>query len=293
MVAFFNSMSSHEFVVEDFDLDATLGSGQAFRWQRVSGRWSGVVGGHWLRLTQDPETRVLRADIVPEVDDWRWLRTYLQLDCRLADVLDSFPKDAVLVEAVGKWRGLRLLRQDPWECLATFILSSTKQIVQIQQIVMLLCERFGEVIATDDDGSPVYAFPTAARLGSVGEAALRDCKMGFRAPNLLACARTISDGSLDLEAIRKRPLNEAREALMRLPGVGPKIADCALLFAFGFAEAFPVDVWIARVLTNYYFNGKPVALPVLRSFVLGHFGPHAGYAQQYLFHHIRMLSKSS
>ncbi len=285
-------MNSREFAVDDFNLDATLGSGQAFRWQREANAWRGVIGNHWVRLSHVSGTGVLRAETMSECEEWQWLRAYLQLDCRLADVLDSFPRDDVLLEAVGRWRGLRLLRQDPWECLATFILSSTKQIVQIQQVVSELCKRFGESIATDHDGTSIHAFPTAARLAEVGEKALRECKMGFRAPNLLACARRISDGSLDLEALRKRPLEEARAALMRLRGVGPKIADCALLFSFGFAEAFPVDVWVARVLRDYYFAGNLVPLPVLRSFVLEHFGPHAGYAQQYLFHHIRMLSKT-
>ena len=285
-------MNSREFVVEEFDLDATLGSGQAFRWWREGSSWTGVVGSHWVSLSQASHSGVLRVKTARACEDWQWLRTYLQLDCQLADVLNSFPKDDVLLEAVGRWRGLRLLRQDPWECLATFILSSTKQIVQIQQIVSLLCSRFGEVIAKTDQGMPVFAFPTAERLASVGEGALRDCKMGFRAPNLLGCAKAVSEGSLDLEAIRLGPLSQAREGLMRLPGVGPKIADCALLFAFGFAEAFPVDVWVARVLRDYYFEGRPVPLPVLRSFVVEHFGPHAGYAQQYLFHHIRMLAKN-
>ncbi len=171
-----------------------------------------------------------------------WLAHYLQLEAELDAVLASFPNDEPMRAAVAACRGLRLLRQDPWECLASFILSSTKQIVQIQQIITLLCERFGAPIAVPPDEVAHYEFPSATRLASVGEAELRECKMGFRAPYLLATARAIAEGRFDPERLRGLPLAEARAELTALPGVGPKIADCVLLFAYGFPGAFPVDV---------------------------------------------------
>ncbi len=286
-------VSVRVFELEDFDLDATMRSGQAFRWRQDGIQWTGVVGSRWVRLSREAGATVLRAESFPQCEDWGWLRHYLQFDCSLRDVIDRFPKDPVLLQAVNRWRGLRLLRQDPWECLATFILSSTKQIVQIQQIVAALCDRFGTPILTDPNGIVFRAFPTPTQVAEASEASLRECKMGFRAAHLLACARRVSNGSLDLESLRRRPLEEARAALMDLPGVGPKIADCVLLFALGFQEAFPIDVWVARVLKDHYFAGHPVTLPALRIFAREHFGPQAGYAQQYLFHHIRMLSKRS
>ena len=128
--------------VHEYDLDATLDSGQAFRWERDNESWTGVIGRHPVRLIRTPEG--IRAETGGPVADWQWLRDYLQTDAKLEVVLKTFPDDAPMREAVVACRGLRVLRQDPWECLASFILSSTKQIVQIRQIVALLCERFGE-----------------------------------------------------------------------------------------------------------------------------------------------------
>jgi N-glycosylase/DNA lyase len=206
-------------------------------------------------------------------------------------------------------------------------LSSTKQIVQIRQIVALLCERFGEPIAPaqvgravpcpppDKVGAPIkrkspgahgvtrptrlvaegeiYSFPTAERLAAVTETDLRACKMGFRAPHLLAAARQIADGRFDLERLRHLPQAEAREELMKLRGVGHKIADCVLLFAFGFDGAFPVDVWVERALRELYFPRRRVSAKRLQHFAATHFGPHAGYAQQYLFHYMRTKMKQA
>ena len=131
--------------VRDYDLAATLDSGQAFRWQPCDDSWIGVIGQRWVRLTQRRDG--IRAQTAGPVADWRWLHDYLQTEVGLDAVLKTFPDDAPMRDAVAACRGLRVLRQDPWECLASFILSSTKQIVQIRQIVALLCERFGEPIA--------------------------------------------------------------------------------------------------------------------------------------------------
>jgi N-glycosylase/DNA lyase len=192
--------------------------------------------------------------------------------------------------AVSKCRGLRLLRQEPWECLGSFILSSTKQITQIQQIIRLLCQRFGVPVVVPPDQEPAWAFPEAARLAACTEAELRDCKMGFRAPNLLRAARMVAAGEVDLEALRHRPEQEARRELIRLPGVGEKIADCVLLFGLGCASAFPVDVWVARALRRLYFPRTHPTARELRAYAARYFGGHAGYAQQYLFHYIRLTA---
>jgi hypothetical protein len=138
--------------VRDYDLAATLDSGQAFRWQPCGDSWLGVIGRHWVRLT--PLRDGIRAETAGPVADWQWLRDYLQTDVDLDAVLKTFPDDAPMRDAVAACRGLRVLRQDPWECLASFILSSTKQIVQIRQIVALLCERFGEPIARPGRATP-------------------------------------------------------------------------------------------------------------------------------------------
>ena len=275
-----------ELPVTDYDLDATLTSGQVFAWEKVTAGWIGVVHGNWVNL--QPFSGGIRAITTTAQSDWAWLKHFLQVEVNLPDLLATFPRnDANLIAAMASCRGLRLLRQSPWECLASFILSSTKQIVQIKQIVRTLCARHGTSVPTPIGHSPVFAFPTAAQIAKLSEEELRDCRMGFRAKYLLSAAHRVVSGELDLEKIRQLPLPGARAELTKLPGVGEKIADCVLLFAYGFPTAFPIDVWVARALSEFYFNGRPARPEELRQFAAQHFGPNAGYAQQYLFHHVR------
>jgi 8-oxoguanine DNA-glycosylase Ogg len=278
-------MARSVFAVQDYDLEATLDSGQAFRWRFAGGAWTGVIGNRWTRLHQEGGSII--AETPAPAADWQWLRSYLQMDTDLESVLATFPDDAPLRAAVAACRGLRLLRQDPWECLASFILSSTKQIIQIRQIVTLLCERYGERIQAPRGCAPAFAFPTAARVAEAGEAGLRACKAGFRAPYLVAAARAVASGEIDLERIGELPLGDARAKLLELPGVGVKIANCVLLFSSGFRQAFPVDVWVLKALVQLYFPRRRASPNQLRNFVDTHFGPNAGYAQQYLFHYMR------
>ncbi len=267
----------------------TLTSGQAFRWQRKQESWAGVAHGHWVQLRSTATS--IQAETAVPVNDWAWLADYLQLDLDLAAVLRSFPNDEPMQAAIAACRGLRLLRQDPWECLASFILSSTKQITQIQQIVSLLCQRYGQPLPVAESFPPAHSFPGPERLASVSEAELRACKMGFRAPFLLAAARKIAEGQLDLTNLHRIPLPAARVELLKLAGVGNKISDCVLLFAFGHPTAFPVDVWIMKALRQLYFPRRRVSLRKLQDFAATHFGPNAGYAQQYLFHYARSQMK--
>jgi N-glycosylase/DNA lyase len=279
--------------VRHYDLAATLDSGQVFRWQRQHGSWLGVIGKNSVRLT--PAREGIFAETAAPQKDWGWLRKFLQTDVELQKILNTFPDDEPMRAAVASCHGLRLLRQDPWECLASFILSSTKQIVQIRQIVSDLCESFGEKVVVHNGegslGAGLTCFPTPDKIAGASESQLRACKMGFRAPSLLAAAREIAGGSFDLEKIRRLPHTEARAELMKLRGVGGKIADCVLLFAYGFDSAFPVDVWIERALQRLYFPRRRASEPRLRRLAATHFGPHAGYAQQYLFHYMRTKLK--
>jgi N-glycosylase/DNA lyase len=240
--------------VTDFNLAATLECGQAFRWSRAADCWfTGVVGKRVLRLRQTGN--LLEGDVD---------RHYLALDVSLRNITETFPDDPTLREAVHRHWGLRVLRQEPWETLASFIASSTKQIVQIRQIVELLARRFGEPIGS------AFSFPSAEVIARATVADLRACKLGFRAAYLHAAARRVADGQLDLAALRRREYQRAREELLKLHGVGEKIANCVLLFSCGHDEAFPVDVWMKRALRRL----KPGV----------DFGPYAGWAQQYLFH---------
>jgi len=308
--------------VKNYDLALTLSSGQTFRWRQSGDAWEGVIGSRWVRLRQEadgiraetasteessmvgtprcgvrsaqqPAERAALVKFCPAdpTFDWPWLRHYLQTEVELEKILAAFPDDPPMREAVAACQGLRLLRQEPWECLASFICSSTKQIVQIEQIVGLLCRRFGQELPVPPGANPTWTFPTAEQLVAASETELRECKLGFRAPYMSGAARKVAAGEIDLSRLGQLPLEEARAALLTLPGVGVKIADCVLLFAYGFQEAFPVDVWIIKALQELYFPKRRPKLPRLRHFSRSHFGPYSGYAQQYLFHYMRTARK--
>ncbi len=274
------------FPVCDYHLPATLSCGQAFGWRERAGAWEGVVARRWVRLQQREGGEIVATAAVPQAD-WQWLADYLQTGLDLDAVVASFPNDAPMRAALAHAKGLRLLRQDPWECLAAFICSSTKQIVQIQQILAHLRQRFGDRVATPPGFEEAFSFPPPERIAAATELELRACKMGFRAPYLRETARLVSARSPDLLRLGTVTCEEARAALEALPGVGRKVADCVLLFAFGFQEAFPVDVWVMRALRELYFPRRRPSESRLRRFSQTYFGPHAGYAQQYLFHYMR------
>jgi len=190
---------------------------------------------------------------------------------------------------------LRIIRQPKWECLATFICSSMKQVAHIRQISKALRERFGVARKACPergrriDNYVVHTFPSAARLAKSSEGELRKCALGYRAKNLLAAARLVSSGTADLEAWSSLSDADLRANLCDLPGVGAKVANCVMLFAYERLRAFPMDVWIERVLRQQYFpRNKRIATGQLRTFSENYFGEHGGYAQQYLFHYARM-----
>jgi N-glycosylase/DNA lyase len=269
--------------VSDFDLAGTLECGQAFRWRRDADGWfTGVVGKEVWRLQQadtelewscshEPARGVIPSSGEPRAGSR--LQHYLALDVPLREVVATFPDDEPLHAAVRKHWGLRVLRQEPWETLASFIASSTKQIVQIRQIVAALADRFGEN----------NAFPTVDVIARATHRQLLDCKLGFRAKYLLAAAQMIDRGEVWLDKLPAMEYERALEELMKLPGVGEKIAACTLLFSCGHDEAFPIDVWVERSLRRLYFIGQKVTRKKLRDFTHSHFGPYAGWAQQYLF----------
>lgn len=277
-----------ELPASDYDLAATLDSGQAFRWVRTDDGWQSVLAGHWVTLQQRGDR--IEAGTNRRPGDWRWLSDYLRCEEELDPILRSFPDDEPMRVSVAACRGLRLLRQEPWECLVSFICSASKQIVQIRQIVDQLCLRHGETVGPDN-ALIRHAFPVAERLAACSEAELRDCKMGWRARYVRDTARMVADGEIDLAAIAKLDCESARRELLRLPGVGRKVADCVLLFAYGFQAAFPVDVWIGRGLRELYFPRRKPTRQRLEKFTTSYFGPYAGYAQQYLFHYVRTIRK--
>jgi N-glycosylase/DNA lyase len=293
----------------DFDLEKTLDSGQVFHWQKAGDGFVGAIGDLPVYVEQDNDilrakveggapatprtrcaTKIGSQELAPPVVDL--VARYFALDHPLAEICDSFPKDPVMNAARNFCHGLRIIRQPKWECLTTFICSSMKQVAHIRQISLALRKRFGERRRIGDQ--LVYTFASPQRLAQASQKQLIECKLGYRAKTLRATARLVSSGQADLEAWSALSDAELRKQLCALPGVGPKIANCVMLFAYERLRAFPIDVWIERVLRQHYFSGrKKMTAQRLREFSESYFGQHGGYAQQYLFHHARVSGRNS
>jgi N-glycosylase/DNA lyase len=259
----------------EFDLRLTLESGQVFHWTPDGDAWLGLIGNQPVRVEQrGAELHISRGNA-------KAVTRYFALDHPLAEIYATFPEDAFSLAALEAYRGLRVIRQPHWECLATFLTSAMKKVSHIRAMSLALRERFGERV----EKFPLSAYPAAGVLARADETELRACGLGFRAPNLKKTAQWIADGRVDLEALAGLETGKAMEELCRLPGVGRKIANCVLLFAYERLDAVPVDVWIARVARS--MNGEG-SLEELETFSRERFGAYAGYVQQYLFHHARV-----
>lgn len=262
-------------------LRETLDGGQAFRWQRdADGSWGGVWSNCVVRVRLAADGRIewsAPEEISPRVA--LALPNYFATARDFAGLADSLPwrSDAHLAACLAEFRGLRILRQPFGETLLGFLCSATKQIVQIKQMLALLAERHGAEIAPD-----FRALPTWPELAAIPEATLRACQLGFRAKFISETARFLAAHPGWLDETEALPYPDAKARLCSLPGVGEKIADCVLLFGAGKLEAFPVDTWILQAMARRYAldSWKPAQVA---QFGRAHFGPLAGFAQQFLF----------
>jgi len=278
-----------------FNLDYTLSCGQAFRWEKLNGLWRGVLGETVVKIRQNDE--VLRFQSCPKKVDSAFLWSYFRLDDDLSQIYSRIRRDRYVNEAVKSFYGLRLMRQDPWECLISYICATNKNIPAIKDMISNICVRFGKKIHARNE--TFYTFPKPHALAEASLKELRLCKLGFRAERVKAASKLVSSGAFDLEALKTLPYETAKKELMTLPGVGPKVADCVLLFSLGRLEAFPIDVWMKRIILEFYrehfeqsFIDKvkakkslsPNQYEIISSFGRKYFGEYVGYAQEYLFH---------
>lgn len=258
-----------------FDPTKTFTCGQCFRFQPKQGGFFGIAGGREIFVSGDKTETVL---FCPAEDFESFWREYFDLD-RSYDALRALAAGDPFLEAATEFGdGIRLLRQEPFEALCTFIISQCNNIPRIAGIVERLAQHFGTPIGSG------FAFPAPHALASLSLEALAPLRAGYRAPYLLAAAQAVASGTLDLAFLSDPDLHldEVRKKLMTLPGVGRKVADCVLLFGLGRWDAFPVDVWMQRALAQYYPAGfKPERFPQA-----------AGLFQQYIFYYIRHLSKA-
>ena len=266
---------------EPLDLDATLGCGQAFRWEKAGDWWLGTVGERALRLRQDGRLLVLHGA------DEAYLRHYLALDLDLDAILSRIDHDPVVQAAIEACYGLRIVRQPLFECLLSYLCATNTNIPAVRRRVAGLSARFGARVIS---GSPsTHAFPAPMALARATDEELRSCGLGYRAGYARRAVAALLDEPAWETRLRSLPHEEARRALMALPGIGPKAADCIALFALEDHGAFPVDVWIRRIVVRHYLpeleSGPmtPALYETLRVFGRERFGSSAGYAQEYLY----------
>ena len=282
-----------ELPAADFSLATTLASGQTFRWTLRNDWYYGLIparpehhgvggGTSVLKVRQD-DGHLSYESSDPSLTPDR-VRHYFALDLDLPDILRQIDVDMQVHHAIVRHRGLRVLRQDGWETLASFICASFNNIKRIEGMIERLCQAFGEPVALN--GFRSFSFPTPEVIAGATERRLRSLGLGYRAPYLKATARLVADGGLPIDHLRRVDYGAAKTALLGCEGVGDKVADCVALFGFEKYEAFPIDVWMERAM-RYYFRHRTMTRGRLHAYAQRHFGPYAGYAQQYLYHYVR------
>ena len=249
-----------------FDLPHTLDCGQAFRWEETeNGIWHGVAFNKYLELEKLADGTVVLYNTSKEDFEGVWLH-YFDLDRDYDGIINAISADETLKRASEYAHGIRVLNQEPWETLCSFIISQNNNIKRIKGIISRLCENFGE------NKGGYYTFPTAEKIAGLTLEDLSVLRSGFRAKYILDAARKVSSGEVELKKLKAATTDGARDELMKITGVGPKVADCVLLFGLEHADAFPKDVWIKRAM-QVLFDGE---LPECAK-------PYAGIAQQCIF----------
>ena len=272
---------------QPFDLSSSLESGQSHRWVKSDSWYIGVVLGNLVKIRQIEDKIEWHSAPYSEEDILPLLKDYFRLDDDLNKIYEEITQDDRVSEMVAKFPGLRLLRQDPWECTIAFICSANSNIPRIHRVIENLSNTFGTQLELD--GHIRHSFPSPQELVVAGEQKLRELGLGFRAPYVDKATQLVNANQLDLQSLIHMPYELAKKCLMECPGIGPKIADCILVFSLEKMEAFPIDVWVRRALGDWYFpNQKTPSNQVLQSWAQNYFGSYGGYAQQYLFHGRRL-----
>lgn len=267
--------------LKKIDLDNTINSGQIFLWEKIDDSWYGVNGSEILKIIQDP-FKIISSE--KRVSD------FFRQDDDIEKILRSIRRDKIVKYAVTCFPGLRLMRQDPFQCYISFICSSNASIQNIKQMLKKISEKFGEKI--NFEGHKFHTFPTVEKLANASIAELLSCSLGFRAKYVKKASQEIISGRINFEYLKKADYKIAKDILVNVYGIGNKIADCILLFSLEKLEAFPIDRWTLRILRKYYSDvfdesiNKSITekkYKTIHKKIVEHFGPFAGYSQQFLF----------
>jgi len=288
--------------------EISINSGQMFLWERIDNSWYGILGDHVMKFSilscthssnciNNNKNNDIQFDSYPEVKGWE--RKVFRLDDDIKDILSTLSKDALVSKTIKKYPGLRLMRQEPHQCIFSFICASNTSILMIRKMLKNLSKKFGSKVIFD--GKVFFTFPSVNSLNKATINELRSCGVGYRAKAIKAVAKYIVSGNLDIDYLARISYHDAKEELLKMYGIGNKIADCILLFSLEKLDAFPIDIWILRALSRYYrwlFNENENTFKmteritinqykILSASLRNYFGKYSGYAQQYIFYYIR------
>lgn len=269
--------------VRDFDLIHTFECGQCFRWTRqADGSYNGIAGDRAVNVSYDGRRLKIYNASIDDLRDF-WFE-YFDLGTDYTKIKKALAKDDAMRVAVEYGYGIRILRQDFWETLISFIISVNNRIPRIKKIVESISRIYGREVFMD--GIPFYTFPDSCALASSSPEKIGACGGGFRCKYILKTATAVNAGKINHSAMKTMNTDQARQELMKLPGVGPKVADCVLLYSGIKRDVFPTDVWVKRVMEELYF-GREAGFGEIQAFSSEYFRDLRGYAQQYLFYYAR------
>ena len=267
----------------NFDLRHTFLCGQCFRWyENDDGSFSGVAYGKAVKMELHDKELIIHNTSVDDAEKI-WIN-YLDLNRDYSHIKGLYAQDEYVSKAMEFGYGIHILNQDIFECLISFIISTQNQIPRIKKIVAQLSQMYGT--KQNLQGETLYAFPTLTQLDGIRKSDLDELKAGYRADYIVNAIGKLTTGEVDLEKVRMLPYLEAKNELMKIKGVGPKVADCVLLFSAGKSEAFPIDVWVKRTMQTLYLDDK-ASIKEIEAKAKTLFGEYAGFAQQYLFYYAR------
>jgi N-glycosylase/DNA lyase len=276
-----------------FDPIISINSGQVFLWEKHKNSWYGIHGDQVIKFTQSD--KCIEFSSFPE--DKSCDQKIFRLDDDIKKIFKEISHDPLIYRLTKAYPGLRLIRQEPHQCLFTFVCASNTNIPMIRRMLYNMTRKFGK--RTKVDGMDFSTFPSATAINKASVDELRDCGLGYRTKAIKASADAISSGRLEFDLLRKSGYYESKKELLQVYGIGNKIADCVLLFSLEKLDAFPIDVWIARALASHYswlhkskFHDKitPHQYQQLSDDARRYFGKYAGYAQQYLYYHTRQVA---
>lgn len=279
-------------LIARFDPETSVNSGQVFLWEKIGQAWYGIHADSVVKFSMRHDGEAT-FESFPEM--WHVERSMFRLDDDTGAIFAEISKDPLVQGLISSYPGLRLMRQDPAQCIFSFVCASNTNIPMIRRMLGTLSKKYGQRVVAD--GIEFHTFPSAQALSNVPESELRACGLGYRARAIKAAAGAMAEGALDLEYLKKASYDDAKAELLKVYGIGPKIADCILLFSLDKLDAFPIDIWITRALASHYawlasskkwsekLTGRQYA--EASGAARRYFGRYAGYAQQFLYYHMR------